>query len=82
MKVSRPCSDFHRMTSERYESDTTIYCAICGGGICWPGEPVDFNEKGEICHPECLKTQWEMAAMQRNWSAPIRKATSRKGKAR
>lgn len=50
------CQDaFFRMTAERYEPDTSIYCAICGGGICWPGEVVDFNEKGEICHSECLE---------------------------
>lgn len=55
MRYRKRQDTFTRMTNERYEPDTSIYCAICGGGICWPGEAVDFNEKGEICHPECLE---------------------------
>lgn len=64
---------FSRMTDERYEPDTSIYCAICGGGIFWPGEAVDFNEKGEICHLECLENAKEKprAETQSNGKARI-----------
>lgn len=50
---------FTRMTNKRYAPDTDYYCAICGGSIYWPSEAIDFNEKGEICHPECLENATE-----------------------
>lgn len=53
MKVSRPCSGFHRMTDERY-SDTI--CAVCGRGI-QQGEDTARDQNGKICHAACVEKE-------------------------
>lgn len=56
MKVSRPCSGFHRMTDDRY-SDTI--CAVCGWGIR-QGEDTARDQNGKICHAACVEKEVAM----------------------
>lgn len=54
MKTITKNDSFARMTEERYEPDTDIFCAICGCGI-YRGDRVAWDKRDEICHAGCME---------------------------
>lgn len=54
MKTTAKNDSFARMTEERHEPETDIFCAICGNGIYY-GDRVAWDKHGEICHAVCME---------------------------